>query len=144
LTKASDEAALPVVLGPLLLFELDLIQAIVKAGTEIAAFRAAATTDPSKAVTLLSNFGDTFVQAFNNRLGSNLVAGRYLRSMGSILMVEAGRALASGAAATKPAGLFRLRVFETTPSLTVDNMVAGNFGDAKVILQETLVSLQQS
>jgi hypothetical protein len=98
-------------------------------------------TDPSKAVSLLSNFGDIFVRAFNKRLGSNLVAGRYLRSLGSVLMVEAGRALASDAAAAKPAGLFRLRVFEATPSLTVDNMVASKFGDAKVILQETLVSL---
>lgn len=144
LTKVSDEAALPAVLGPLLLFELNLIEAIVKTGTGLAAFRTAATTDPSKAVSLLSNFGDTFVQAFSNRLESNLVAGRYLRSLGSVLMVEAGRALSSDVAAAKPAGLFRLRVFETTPSLTVDNMIAGSFGDAKVILQETLVSLQQA
>jgi len=140
LQRVSDEDKLPAVLGPLLLFEFDLISAIVKAATGLAAFRAAAAKDPSKAVSLLSSFGDTFVQAFNNRLGKNLVAGRYLRSLGSALMVEAGRALASGAAAVKPAGLFRLKVFETTPSLTADNMVAGNFGTAKVIDQQTLVS----
>ncbi len=132
---------LPATLGPLLLFELDLINSVVNAAAGLAKFKAAATSNPSAAIAQLSSVGDTFVQTFNKNLGGNLVAGSYLRPLGSALLVEAGRALAGAAAAVKPAGLFRLTVMESTPPLSVDDMLAGNLGQAKILLRETLASL---
>ncbi|HMD69960.1 MAG TPA: hypothetical protein VKF41_01380 [Bryobacteraceae bacterium] len=141
LTKESQTDLLPAVLGALLWFEFDLIDCVVKAAAGLAKFRTSAAADPSAAIAALSAFGDTFVRAFNQRLAGNVVAGSYLRSLGSALFVEAGRALAQNGAAAKPAGLFRMTVLDAAPSLSVDDMLAGNFGQAEVILRQTLVSL---
>lgn len=126
---------------PLLRFEARLISAIVQVGQELSKFVADAASAPSAAITQLSRFGDTFVQAFNKNLGGNLVAGSYLRGLGSRLMVEAARALAPDGAIGAPAGMLRLTVFENDAALTVDNMVASNFGNAKVLDKESLVSI---
>jgi hypothetical protein len=141
LTKASQADLLPAVLGSLLGFELDLIDCVVNAAVALAKFRATAGADPSAAINALSAFGDAFVQAFNNHLGGNIVAGSYLRSLGSALFVEAGRALAQNGAVVKPAGLFRMTVLDVTPPVSVDNMLAGNFGQTGIVLRQTLVSL---
>jgi hypothetical protein len=131
----------PRLLSALLLFEFDLVNAITRAGVQNAGFMAQAATQPAAALKQLSAFGDTFVQAFNNRLGSNVLAGDSLRPLGSALLVEAGRALAqNGAPPVKAAGLFRLTVVGGTPAVSLDDLMAGNLGSATVLLRETLVS----
>ena len=143
LQKAFADQHLPGVLGPLLLFEFDLIQSIVKSATELAEFRAEAATNPSAAVSALSSFGDEFVQSFNSRLGGNLVAKGQLRPMGLALLVEAARALSQNAGVSgAAAGLFRLTVLGGAPAVSVDDLLAGNFDASKAILRQTLVSLQ--
>lgn len=131
----------PRLLSALLLFEFDLIKAIAKAGVQNAGFMAQASTQPAAALKQLSAFGDTFVQAFNNRLGSNVLAGDSLRPLGSALLVEAGRALAqNGGPPVKAAGLFRLTVVGGAPPISLNDLMAGNLGAATVLLRETLVS----
>ncbi len=142
LKKATDDsAALPGILGPLLLFEFNLIQSIVGAAVQIAKFRADAGTNPANAITELASFGDKFVQTFNNHLGSNLVEAAQMRPLGSALILEAGRALGqNGAAVSNAAALLRLSVFDATPPISLDDLLAGNFDSSKIILRETLVS----
>jgi hypothetical protein len=136
-----DSGALPGILGPLLLFEFNLIQSIVGAAVQMAKFRGNAATKPADAVTALASFGDKFVQTFNNHLGTNLVEGAQMRPLGSALLLEAGSALGQNAAAGSTAsGLLRLSVFDATPPISLDDLLAGNFDSNKIILQETLVS----
>jgi hypothetical protein len=138
---AMQELVAPRILSALLLFENNLIAAIAKSGVQMATFRCHAATNPAAALKELSGFGDTFASAFNNRLGSNLLAGEYLRGLGTALLVESGRALAGNAApAGPPTGLPRLTVVDSAPAVSLQDLLAGNLAKAKILLRETLVS----
>jgi len=139
----NDRVKLPQVLGPLLLFEFELVQGALAAATQLAKLRSQAAADPSAAIAALSDFGDRFVRAFNGRLGVNLIAGAHLRPMGIALMVETARALGQGAAlAGKPSGLFRLTVLNGAKPVAADDLLAGRFDPSQVLVRETLTSLR--
>jgi hypothetical protein len=139
--SVNDSGSLPAVLGSLLLFELNLIESIMSTGVQIAKFRADAASKPANAVTELSAFGDKLVQTFHNHLGGNLVAKSHLRPLGSALIAEAGLALAENSAASRrPTALLRLTVFDSTPPIAIDDLLAGTFDQHRVISRQTLAS----
>ena len=137
---ALQAAQLPGILASLLFFENGLIGSIVDTGVAMARFRAAAATEPAAALKQLAVFGETFAETFNGHLGGNILAGSYLRPLGSALMLEAAGGLAGNSGdAAQATALFRLTVVDT-PAPSLDDLLAGNFGQTKILLRETLAS----
>jgi hypothetical protein len=138
---ALEEIQAPRTLSALLLFEYDLVRVIAKTGVQMAQFQAIAKARPADAVKNLAAFGDAFVQTFNHHLGGNLIAGPYLRLLGSALLLEAGRGLSRSAGLDGPAkAVFRLTILGNTLGLTLDDLLANNLRQAKVLIRETLVT----
>ena len=84
----------PRLLNALLAADTFLVDALICLGLQGHAFREASTRDPAKAAKALARFAGDFVATFHRRL-RRLYAGEDFLSLGTLLLIEATRALNS-------------------------------------------------
>jgi hypothetical protein len=93
----------------LLLSEAELTEGIRKALHDMAKFRSDQGSSPSRALKCLADFGAKLTKTFHSRL-SSLYGNEFLRPLGSILFLEAARAMDHTLEDSKPQALLSLTV----------------------------------
>ena len=130
-------------LRSLLSTEKAIIQSAYDAGGKMAKFRADRSTKPSEAVKALAQFGSKLTQAFNENMDDIYSRGA-LRPLGTLLFIEAARALAAGASAEngKPSAMFSLSVLKEDAEFNLPDFAKNQLPpEEDVLLRERLVSL---
>jgi hypothetical protein len=142
---SSMSSTMPDLLGNLVQFESAFISSVVSAATGLAKFVSNAGDAPNTALKQLSNFTTTIVSTFNQGLGSNLVGGNELATLGSALFTEVTIALAQAINATvpenaSPSALFSLSIPQPNANVSLDDLKAGNFKPEQIFVEQKLSS----
>ncbi len=125
----------------LLRSEAIVIEEARKAGYAIAAFRDNAAGDPERALEALARFGRKITATFNKKL-NGLFGGEISRTLGSLVFLEAARALDPALAATHPSAILELTLLkESAPRTWRGDFFKGQETDPEhIALRQTIVS----
>jgi hypothetical protein len=113
------------------------------AGVNMAGFKKAGLTEPSKAVKFLADFGEKFTDAFHVEL-SGLHNGFKSRPLGTLLLIEAALALDPNLSAgdVKMNSILELIVLSETAKFNLGDYLEGsNPPKEEVVIQQRIVSL---
>jgi hypothetical protein len=108
----------------LLRLESVVTQGAANALREMEAFHANAETLPSKAIERLADFGAAVTSTFHDRI-SSIYGDDSLRSLGSMIFVEASRALIAGTLDAKPNALLSLTVLKDERTFSLPDFLKG-------------------
>ena len=123
----------------LLLLERMVVREARQAGMRIAAFLQARNT--LEARRRLSEYGAKVTDAFNSTIGG-LFSGRELRSLGTLVFLEAARAFDPSLKGGRPSAMLELTVLREKPSFDMRSFVEGaEVPQADVVRAEKFVAL---
>jgi len=123
----------------LLLLERMVVREARQAGLRIAAFLQARNT--LEARRRLAEYGATVTDAFNSSIGG-LFSGRELRSLGTLVFLEAARAFDPRLKGGRPSAMLELTVLKEKPSFEMRSFVEGaDVPGADVVRAEKFVAL---
>lgn len=144
LSLAQNHAVAVANLKALLNFESTVVNGATKAGLAIAGFRKNSADQPAKAIEALANFGAEVTQTFNGSI-SKLHGGDKSRPIGTLLFVEAAKALNPTLQHTDPTALLELIVLKANAPFKTKlaNYIAGELPEkSDTVIEERLVSLE--
>jgi|GEM_PF-906579 len=113
------------------------------AGVKMAGFKKTGTTEPSKAVKFLAEFGEKFTDAFNVEL-SGLHGGFKSRPLGTLLLIESALALDPGLSASevKMNSILELIVLAEAAKFNLGDYLDGaNPPEEEIVFQQRIVSI---
>lgn len=140
LMTAVESDAGPAKLDSLLRFEAQMVTRAASALDQIAKFQSNAGTMPAKSIATLADFGADLTDTFNKRL-TPLYGGDSARVLGSMLFLEATRALNPDLAHTLPTALFAVSVLKPASGFDVGSFAAGAAPTpAEIALSDRLLS----
>jgi hypothetical protein len=119
----------------LLRMESVVIDGAAKAGAAMARFREEAATRPAVALEAMSKFGAELTDAFNDDV-ANVYAARQARALGTMLLLEAGRAL--GAPDVRPAAMLELTIVRSDAAFA-DYLAGKRPPESEVVLATRIV-----
>ena len=145
LSKINAASQLPDLLGPLISFEANFIDAVIAAATNLSRFSSGSGSDPAAAMQAVSDFSGALVKTFNQGLSSNLFGGDELAALGSALFTEITIGLAESINITVPANaspsaLFSVTIPEPDAHLSLNDLKAGNFTRDEILVEQKLAS----
>jgi hypothetical protein len=115
----------PALFGTLLRLESVITEGAARALRDIQSFQANAATLPSKAIERLADFGAEITHTFHDRVAS-VYGGDSLRSLGSMVFLEASRALGDGGADGRPSALLSLTVLRDDRTFRLPDFLKGD------------------
>ena len=125
----------------LLRMEHNIVAAAHRAGLEMASFRNQQWDDPEGAVEALAKFGANVTDAFNDNVKS-VYGGAALRPLGTMVFVEAARALLPSADKPVTSALLELTVVKKNGTFALPSFLDGKQPDpAEVVIQQRLARL---
>lgn len=125
----------------LLFSEATIIAAAAKACDAIAAFGPEARKQPSKAIELLAEFGSQLTEAFNKEVSATFLGGSS-RALGTVLFLEASKALAGVTADLRPDALLVISAMRSDAAFDPREFLeTGSLPKELVAAQELLVSM---
>ena len=111
-------------LSSLLMFEEGVIRHATEALSDASEFLASADNSPGEAIERLAQLGADITEAFHNRL-SSIYGGDSLRTLGSLVFLEAARALDPALRATRPNAMLRITVLHEKRSFALPDYLKG-------------------
>jgi hypothetical protein len=125
----------------LLFSEATIIDAAVQAHEAIARFGPAARTQPSRAVEALAEFGSKLTESFNQAVSATYLGG-ISRALGTVLFLEAAKALAGVEAELRPDAMLVISAMRNDAAFDPREFLeAGLLPKDLVAAQEVLVSI---
>jgi hypothetical protein len=138
--ELAQNATGDVFLSSLLFTEAQLVSGTTDALKQVSSAVATAATAPSQAIKTLANFAADITNTFNQRV-STVYSGMSGRVVGSMLLVEASRAL--GAVGANPAAALTLYALNPGHSFNLGTFIDGKMPpQSEVALTQTLVRLK--
>jgi hypothetical protein len=126
-------------LKSLLITEAAIVRGAAEALKDINAALAAAPNSPSTAIRRLADFGAELTETFNRTL--SVYSNESSRTINSMLLVEASRAL-GGAAAPRPVGMLNLVVLSEGHGFALSDYLEGKFPkENEIAMAQTLTNL---
>jgi len=127
--------------------EARVVQGAHAAALDLARFRSAATREPAVALRRLRDFGAGLTRTFNQDFGQTLFSTETARALGSLVLVEAARALAGEGPAPAPTDCVRAILDLAVVRSTVQPFPPEGFPDhgtldeASYLVRQRLVSV---
>jgi hypothetical protein len=116
----------------LLQLEATIVEGTSNALERIQEFHKSSSTAPVKAIEALADFGVEVTKTFNHRLAS-VYGDDVLRPLGSMVFLEAARALDPALATTRPSAMLSLTVLKEQRTFEMSDFLKNRVPDAKDI-----------
>jgi len=128
-------------LSSLLFTEAEIIRGATDALKDVNAMLDAVTTAPTKAIERFADFGADLTDAFNHRL-SSVYGNDALRTLSSMVLMEASRAIDPDFSAKPPQAMLNILTLQNSHSFDLNEFVKGALPPKEqVAVAQTLVNL---
>ena len=128
-------------LGSLCVFESRIVNKAAESLRDVADFMKTAGTAPTKAIASLAEFAADITTAFNKLSGETVFGKASLRSLGSLIFLEASRVLSPDLAA-RPKAMLNITVLNEQRKFRLGDFLAGEIPPAEdVAMAQRLVSI---
>jgi hypothetical protein len=128
-------------LQSLLFTEAEIIRGAVAALKDVNAMLGVVATTPSKAINRFADFGSDLADTFNHKL-SSAYGDEVLRTLSSMVLIEASRAIDPNLSAQGPQAMLSILTFQNGHAFDLNDFITGSTPPKdQIAVGQTLVSL---